>query len=254
MLLCEREQSIIKPMHRLLLYLDDYSELVYMETLFKKLGFDTQGVQNQRAFDESLLAMNPEVCILTARGKKVHGLDIAENLAQHRSHHKILLFAPRGLKEKLDGEQIPFVDAWVESPPTAMVLLSTLATLLHMDAKVLLEKYNKIRKQMPEVQGYQLSQETVVEKVSPEEEAEDALMLGQYPVGSTMTDQTRKQRYQQALKKLEKPTVNGFSRDKVEHWTRLIRKEERKDLLRELEEQRSSFVKALFRTARKAKS
>lgn len=237
-------------MRRVLLYLDDYSELVYMETLFKKLGFDAQGVQSQRAFDEALLGLNPEVCIMTARGKRVHGLDIAENLSNHSRHTKIVLFAPRGLAEKLDAKNVPFVDAWVETPPSIPTLLTTLASSMGMDAKILLEKYNKIRANLKDVQGYQPAPDLVGGTEQVDED--DKQMGGLYPVTSTMSDQDRKQRYQAALTGLEKPDINGFSRDKVEHWTKFIRREEREEQLRDLEEERSSFVKALFKMAKKS--
>jgi len=220
-----------------------------METLFKKLGFDAQGVQNQRAFDEALLGLNPEVCIMTARGKRVHGLDIAENISHHNRHTKIVLFAPRGLAEKLDAKNVPFVDAWVETPPSIPTLLTTLASSMGMDSKILLEKYNKIRANLKDVPGYQPAADS--HETAVEEDADDNQMGGLYPVTSTMSDQDRKQRYQAALTGLAKPDINGFSRDKVENWTKFIRREERADQLRALEEERSSFVKALFKMAKK---
>lgn len=239
-------------MRRVLLYLDDYSELVYMETLFKKLGFDAQGVQTQRAFEDALLGLNPEVCIMTARGKRVHGLDIAENISHHKGHAKIVLFAPRGLAEKLDAKSVPFVDAWVETPPSIPTLLTTLAAATGMEAKILLEKYNKIRANLKDVQGYQPAPDANVIDGGADNADEDDLQVGgAYPVSSTMTDLDRKERYKSALSNLEKPTVNGFARDKVEHWTKVIRREEREDLLRDLEAERSSFVKALFKMAKK---
>lgn len=245
-------------MRRVLLYLDDYSELVYMETLFKKLGFDAQGVQTVRAFEDALLALNPEVCIMTARGKRVHGLDVAESLTRKRGSPKIMMFAPRGLAEKLRAENIPFVDAWVETPPMLQVLLSTLATTTGMDPGPLIEKYKKIRMQMPEVQGYHPAPEPNVDGMDGETE-EDRQLGGVTPgetttsiyVSSTLSEQDRRERYQLALSKLEKPTVNGFARDKVERWTKLIRREENVDVLKELEAERSSFVKALFNVAKR---
>ncbi len=236
-------------MRRVLLYLDDYSELVYMETLFKKMGFDAQGVQTARAFEESLLVMNPEVCIMTARGKKVQGLDVAENLTRKRGFPKIIMFAPRGLIEKLRSDNVPFVDAWVETPPMVQVLLSTLATATGMDPVPLLEKYKKIRMQMPNVQGYKPSPDPTSDE-SVIEVAEDQQVGGLTIISSTMSDQDRKERYKSALSQLEKPTINGFARDKVEHWTKLIRREEKIDVLKELEAERSSFVKALFTAAK----
>lgn len=235
--------------------MDDYSELVYMETLFKKMGFDAQGVQTARAFEDTVLAMNPEVCIMTARGKRVHGLDVAENLTRKRGMPKIIMFAPRGLIEKLRSDNVPFVDAWVETPPMVQVLLSTLATATGMDPVPLLDKYKKIRMQMPEVQGYKPSPDPEAEETA-DEAAEDRKMggttgtTGTTTLSSTLSDHDRKERYKAALSHLEKPTVNGFARDKVEHWTKLIRREEKKDILQELETERSSFVKALFTAAK----
>lgn len=232
--------------------MDDYSELVYMETLFKKMGFDAQGVQTARAFEDSLLSMNPEACIMTARGKRVQGLDVAENLTRKRGTPKIIMFAPRGLIEKLRSDNVPFVDAWVETPPIVQVLLTALATTTGMDPVPLLEKYKKIRMQMPDVQGYKPSPDPVSQD-STTITVEDHQQMGEdgaVTISSTMSEHDRKERYKSALSKLEKPTVNGFARDKVERWTKLIRREEKIDLLKELEAERSSFVKALFTSAK----
>src|SRR5262245_13824695 len=114
-------------MKRILLVIDDYGELLFLQTLLKKLGFDVDGIQNERHFEESCLSLNPDVIIASAKGKRVNGLEIAEGLRKVRGFPKILLLAANTIVERLRGLQLAHIDGVLESPVSAIQLLSLIA-------------------------------------------------------------------------------------------------------------------------------
>ena len=52
-------------MKRVLVVVEDYNEMVFCETVLKKVGFDTQGMQRLVGLDEILLSFRPEGVLLS---------------------------------------------------------------------------------------------------------------------------------------------------------------------------------------------
>lgn len=264
-------------MLRLLLVIDDYNEMVYLQTLLKKLGFDVEGIQNQRKFEESLLSVNPQVVVATARGKRVDGLAIANEMAKKAVRPKIILLrtSQQGISEK--EFELPQIDVVLDSPVNIKLLLGALAQVGGIDDQVLLDKYSKLKTKAEEpveedvlktfkesVFGAETSEELRPEKVdttlSPPVEMRDeegqSASTGKAQSGATeaavqlkptnMTEAQRKERFENVLKDLELPKNNGFDPSQVKTHNRQLRQAENIDELHDLEEERKSFVKALF--------
>lgn len=132
-------------MLRVLLAIDDYGEMVYLQTLLKKLGFDVDAVQKQRAFAGKQLGFNPQIVLATADGRRVNGIELAEGIRRRQGiPHFILLVHPQQAKE-LDLDNLKNVDGHLESPVNIQRLLEIISLVADVDAVALLEKYNRMR-------------------------------------------------------------------------------------------------------------
>lgn len=140
-------------MLRVLLVIDDYNELIYLQTLLKKLGFDVEGLQNQKKYADLSLAFNPQLLIATARGAKIDGLALAKTVRKNRGFPKVIILRSAGqavLQEELEDAG---VDMMLDSPINPKELILALASFGNMDEAALLEKYSKIKGLMPVSRG-----------------------------------------------------------------------------------------------------
>lgn len=255
-------------MLRVLLAVDDYGELLFLQTLLKKLGFDVDGIQSEQRFEEAFLALNPDMIIATAKGKRINGMEIAEGLRRSKGLPKVLLLASSAIIEKLRGIEIQNVDALLESPVGALSLLAELALHGGIDRQALIDKYKKLKATLsPE-------READLQILRRDAEAEEWLKSGgggaiaadqQGPPNlgsaeipesvsplkpSSMSEETRRERFKAMIDKTEKPQNDRFPRERIVQFHKDIRAQEQSEDTRELEEERQGFVKALFRKAK----
>lgn len=134
-------------MLRVFLVIDDYNELIYLQTLLKKLGFDVEGLQNQKKYSDVSLGFNPQILITTAHGKKVDGLLLAQSIQKHRGLPKILALKTDNTysQEDFDGSGVDMV---LDSPVSPQKLIYAIATLGAVDENTLLDKYAKIKNRL----------------------------------------------------------------------------------------------------------
>ncbi|MGE0762021.1 MAG: hypothetical protein AB7N80_01960 [Bdellovibrionales bacterium] len=240
-------------MLRILLVVDDYGELLFLQTLLKKLGFDVDGIQNERSFEESFLALNPDVIIATAQGKKVDGIGLAESIRKVRGIPKIVLLAGGPMLDRLQSMVVPSVDGVLESPVSASRLLGVIAQLGGLDPAVLLDKYRKLKAT--------LSPEREADLQILQRDDEGTLDMGQTlsaplsaekaaTVKKTSSEEARQQRFQNTLKQIEKPKAERFERQRIQQFTKEIRADEDPEDSAELEAERRSFVKEMFKKAK----
>ena len=252
--------------------IEDYGELMFLQTVLKKLGFDVDSTQNPRSFSDHVLTMNPDVLVMTANGKRVHGVELSKNLRRARGLPRtILLKTPQ---QPVDGNAM--ADAWLESPVAALVLLEKIAELCGLNKQVLSEKFEKLRmKEIEETKARVLKTEDkdspVLEKsVSPQAETtpqkdeatgQPAASRSAAPPTSiaptdkpstvalqptTMAADERRERYKKFLEE-KPPKEHSFAvREVVEH-VKSLRKTENKETLADLERERKEFVQHLFR-------
>ncbi len=131
-------------MLRSLLVIDDYGELVFLQTLMKKVGFDIEGIQSPRAVADAILNFNPELIILTANGKRINGVEIAEGLKKTAGKPKVIILVPSQFMDRFQGLKLPNVDAFVESPVKPTALLKVVSEIGGLDGASLAEKYAKL--------------------------------------------------------------------------------------------------------------
>jgi DNA-binding response OmpR family regulator len=132
-------------MLRIFLVIDDYNELIYLQSLLKKIGFDVEGLQNQKKYADVSLGFNPQVLITTAKGQKVDGIALARSITKRRGIPKILALRTPGASYSPNQYHEAGVDEILDSPINPRKLMLAIANLGGIDENTLLEKYNKMK-------------------------------------------------------------------------------------------------------------
>lgn len=258
-------------MLRVLLLLEDYGELMFLQTLLKKIGFDVDGIQNPKALTDHLLRINPDVLILTAFGKRVRGFEMASQIKRRAGLPRIMLIRTPGGPPVDD----PGIYAWLDSPVGAQQVLDQLADLASLNKQILHDKLQKMRQQEAEEKARTLKPETgdqpIMDKASddsgnfseieePADEmsptAESAAIDETEPLqeseadplgASSISTTDRQERYKSFLKNASAPTSHGYAVKQVQDQIKALRREESATELEDLERERRAFVEQLFK-------
>lgn len=261
-------------MVRVLLLVDDYRELVFLQTLLKKTGFDVDGTQNGGKYEEMKLTLNPELIIASSRGKTINGLQLAEDLKRHNDLPRFILIVPHKMAQKIHGLKLKNVDGIIDSPIDAKKLLVTIAKVCGLDSEALIQKLNKMMSSLDtdnedDLQLLKMQPGTGDDKIRiagdrPDSGDSETFIAGERQDGaeteeavttnsnvslnpSTISDEDRQARMQKAIDELETPEADGFASEVVDQWNRRIRTKEKEQDLEDLEDERQRFVKSLFK-------
>ncbi len=233
-------------MLRVLLVLEDYGELMFLQTVLKKIGFDVDSTQNPRKFSDSVLGMNPEVIVMTASGKRIKGTELIQSIKRVRGMPKVILIKATALstKETLDSLE---VEGWLDSPVRAPDLLAKIAEIMNLNNQLLQDKLLKMR--MQDV----TPDEARVLKLDADEERAESMHKAEQSSGnfgalkaSTMSSADRQNRFKKFID-AEKPAKHGFALKEVQDQIKDLRKSEDPGALEDLERERKAFVKHLFK-------
>lgn len=228
-------------MLRVLMVLEDYGELMFLQTVLKKVGFDVDAIQNPRLFSDSLISLNPDVVVMTAYGKRVKGLELSRNIKRVRGLPHVILV--RGPGQLADSD--PLIGAWMQAPIGAVDLLNAIAKVGNLDRDVLNEKFQKLK----------IAEQTDEDEARVLTSAGDEPILNKHDkfVGnfgslapSTMSESDRKERYKKFLAD-KPPSEHGFVLKEVQQFVKTIRSEENPSHLEDLERERKAFVEHLFK-------
>lgn len=215
-------------MLRVLLAVEDFGEMVYLQILLSKLGFDVGTVKNPKVLNDSLYKMNPDVVILTARRKRVIGIELSKQARKVVPKAKIVLLAPSHIRDRLTKSELMYAEAVLETPVNPPALLDVIARLYNLDPEPLLDKYRKMKPQLP---------------ASPE-----AVMVihgeAEHNQNEIMEVRSQSSRYKKFLTVDEPPKASSFDKHKVVDIVKEIRNEPTDT---DLENERQAFVKALFK-------
>lgn len=227
-------------MLRVLMVLEDYGELMFLQTVLKKIGFDVDAIQNPRSFQESVLRMNPDVLVMTASGKRVRGLDLMPQLKKIRGLPRVLMLHAPGAPP----EAVADVDLWREAPLSAANLLKAIAELSQLNEQVLLDKFSKLHLSEEEQERERVLK---IENI-----AEPSLNRGENAGNfgvlkdSSLNASDRRDRYAKFLEG-PPPEKHGFSVKQVQEQVKALRKEEATADNGDLERERRAFVEHLFK-------
>lgn len=132
-----------------MLVIDDFNELVGLETLFRRLGFDVLSLGREVHVSEAILGFPPDLVIATGLGRHVDGLKLAPKLRYGSNvQPKLVVLLPFtdpanefGAPRDLSYAD---VDAVIETPFDLLAALKIVARLLNIDFEPLMQKYGKI--------------------------------------------------------------------------------------------------------------
>ncbi len=131
-------------MAKVMLVIDDYNELEFIETLLKRVGFDVLSLNKDASVADTLLGFFPALVVATLKGPLIDGLKTAALAKKQAPSTKVMLLYGKGAVPQLTGEQKTKIDALIEAPVQPQDTLLIIAQLLRMDAPALLDKFEKL--------------------------------------------------------------------------------------------------------------
>ncbi|MCB0390420.1 MAG: hypothetical protein KDD58_03975 [Bdellovibrionales bacterium] len=240
-------------MTRILLAIDDYNESIYLQTLLKKLGFDVDSVAKASKFADTLLGFNPKFIIMTAHGKSIKGIEISKTIVKRNSLPRLFLLKHQGqvfTSGELTEEKI---DKVLESPVN---ILNLIKCLCEFDETL---KYDLISSKLSNIltidKEVQEKEEINISTYKHEDSEELLHIKGENvektPVAiakSSLKEEDRALKYQNFLQNMESPPkgVGGFPKESIKEYNKKHRVKNRSQDMKELDENKKEFVRALY--------
>lgn len=136
-------------MSKVLLVIEDFSELKDLETVLRKLGFDVVGIASEFSMAQQILSFNPDIVVGSGQGSKVSAMGVGRRLREMPRWvgHTILGF-PKGFSPPAEDLVRIRMDNLCESPLSAEKVLPFLARIEGQDEKKWLEKLKVVRSNM----------------------------------------------------------------------------------------------------------
>lgn len=231
-------------MVRVLLLLEDYNELLFTETILKKVGFDVESSKNHLNLVEMLLGFNPEVLVVPGNGRRIHLTEVIQQVRKQKRQPDIFVIGSG------DAVQEGMVTKVLTHPLNPKELLSALADYGGADADVLLDKYRRAQAEVTEIVHVQASAsidpESYKSKTVTEKPAEQEPPLKIQLMPTTITSEERSERFEKALTQAVAAKNITFDTDRIKAEKKAIRLNENKDEQSlKLENERKEFLKTL---------
>lgn len=235
-------------MLKVILLVDNYNELSYLQTTLKNVGFDIFGLQRESQLEAALLSFRADVLIATGMSKKVNGLKIAVGLHKKKLAPKVILLFNAAAVPKLEPPTSNYIAGILRSPVQASDLLALLAQVGGLDLASLMEKHHRLSearlKGAPKAGPAKMSSGRL-EPLEP---------VVSFPEKSNLGDSSQEffskenceRRFERALVHVPKPKVAGIPHDRMEASLKELREAALNDDAEDLEAERKIFVKALF--------
>lgn len=274
-------------MLRVLLIIDDYNELLYLQTVLKKIGFDVEGLNSQKKYSDASLGFNPQILVASAKAKKVDALSLGQTIRRHRGFPKIVALKRSNVSVTRDEMESSGIDTCVDSPVNIKKLVLALAELGNIDETSFLKKLEKLSSSSEEVTAVDLEsiqpldgmgseaaelktqkevanilgKDSEVQIVKGKVEKEEARHItGTAFPGKTAEEyqvsekeiQVRNKRFENYLGTMEKPEPSQFQRDRILEFNKNIRKMGSSEDIETVEDERKRFVDALFNKDKKS--
>lgn len=225
-------------MNRVLLLLDDYSELMFIQIILKKLGFDVDTLQNHHILADRLLSFRPNLLILTEDSRKMSSeFVLNQSRAQIPDLKSILL------RKDVEGvEKVTPDTLRISRPVQPIELIKATGECCKMPADELIEKFKKFRGQLKE-----LGETEEGAGVTPPESENE----GEFISGKFEPEQEKSQRvaqYKDYLRKQKNTVTQAFSSQEVSKLVRKDRTAEQKS--KKIDIERKKFATQLFKKAK----
>jgi CheY-like chemotaxis protein len=130
---------------KLLLVIEDYAELISLESLLRRVGFDVLSLSREASVAETALAFTPDLLLATYRGRNIDGLRLAQRMKAQVGHRlRVLFILPPGFDPKDPALARVGADAWLPLPVDHVRTLRILSRILNIPVEPLVEKLGKI--------------------------------------------------------------------------------------------------------------
>ena len=131
-------------MLRILLAYDNFQELTSVELMLKKIGFDVLGITSEFSIAEQLLSFNPQIVIALGKSPKLSTTGVGKRLRESMrwEGQSILIFYPNTKPQASDILRMR-MDVGLESPVEPTRLVQVIAQLAGLDSHQLLDKLIK---------------------------------------------------------------------------------------------------------------
>ncbi len=126
-----------------MLIIDEYRELIALETFFRRLGFDVLSIGKDLLLNDALLRFHPDLVMSSHKGRMVDGMKVASRLRHLTPSPRVVLVIHSGSAIAIDKEQEQSIDAVIEFPAPADKIITVVAKLLGLDDQPLIVKYRK---------------------------------------------------------------------------------------------------------------
>ena len=131
-------------MRKVMLVIDDFKELVHLESLLRRIGFDVLSLGKDILVNDALLRFHPDLVIASAKGRAVDGIKLSQRMKKLSPAPRIALAYQAGNPPTLPQEAQGAVDALIETPVHPLTVIKVLSQLMATPAEPLLAKYEKI--------------------------------------------------------------------------------------------------------------
>jgi DNA-binding response OmpR family regulator len=224
-------------MKKILLCIEDYNEMLFLEGLLKKLGFVVETIRNETAIAERVLGFSPEVVIASGDGQKINGGRVSKKVKKKGSSTKLILLFPR-LKLRNQNILTQYeADAAVETPLNPRSIINSICQVCGISPDAIIQKFEKLS----------IGKEAANESVQIVHGKNNIVKVDGPVLPTAEEEQKRMKKYAEILKEAPKSHLNGFPHNRIADEIVEIRKWEVENNVTSLDEERKSFVRALFK-------
>jgi len=131
-------------MAKVLLCLEDYNELFFIETLLKKLGFEIESIRSEVPLSEKLLGFRPELIVCTGAGNKIDARRVAKKNKRRGDFPRVLGLYPRQAIPPIEVLSKHHIDAALETPASPRTLILACSQLLEIDPGPFMTKFERL--------------------------------------------------------------------------------------------------------------
>ena len=219
-------------MQRILIAIEDFNELVFCETILKKVGFNTQSYQTDLALYEAILGFNPDLLIMSAVGNRVNGIAYLAKLKTKNKNLPVILVGQRNRLNVSDRQIV----ALLEPPLSPRILLEVISTLFDLDEEALVSKYEKSSE-------YREVKEKSIHIKGDSGERDHFRKFRE--------NKERSNRYKKLATATKLPPFVGVSKNLVQDQVKDFRRGEDSDEIHRIDEERRMFAIELARRAKR---
>jgi CheY-like chemotaxis protein len=135
-------------MRKIMLVIEDYTDMVSLENLLRRLGFDVLSVSREVLVIDAFFRFFPDIVISTAKGRQLDGFRVAARLKKLQNPPRMILAHSAGTTQSVGNSPVPpevqeFIVGNIQFPILAEHLIQTLAEVGGLNGKMLYEKYLK---------------------------------------------------------------------------------------------------------------